>query len=273
MSAILSDDGGVRDLVAKALEQMEGQLPFENEAGRLRDVLAELDDLADAVRTTGETIEHDPETLDRVQARRQQLLQLRRKYGDDLVAVMAEQRTLEHRLGELETWEERAVTIEGDLAAAHSLLREAQAAVLEARRRAAPELAAAITEHLPDLAMAKARIEIAVGGPDGSEVAFLLSANPGSPPKPLTRVASGGELARRPIWRWPKGSGCTIRPMRCSTATPGSGISSGNSPANFEPTDWARVPPGPWPTSVRNCCWTACSCWPVQSRFCPPWLG
>jgi len=46
------------------------------------------------------------------------------------------------------------------------------------------------------LAMAHAVVEVSVGDDTGDEVTFLLAANPGSPPLPLTKVASGGELAR-----------------------------------------------------------------------------
>ena len=49
---------------------------------------------------------------------------------------------------------------------------------------------------MPDLAMPKATIDVEVGGVDGSHVVFQLAANPGSPMQPLSKVASGGELAR-----------------------------------------------------------------------------
>ncbi|MCU1351739.1 MAG: recN, partial [Acidimicrobiales bacterium] len=75
--------------------------------------------------------------------------------------------------------------------------RAAAAAVASARRRVAPKLASAVEGHLHELAMPKARLEIAVGGDDpGDDVRFLLAANPGSAPLPLAKVASGGELAR-----------------------------------------------------------------------------
>jgi DNA repair protein RecN (Recombination protein N) len=76
-------------------------------------------------------------------------------------------------------------------------LAAAAAIVAEARRAAAPRLAAAVQAHLAELAMPKAVVEVEVrGAPPGDDVAFLLAANPGSPPAPLAKVASGGELAR-----------------------------------------------------------------------------
>jgi DNA repair protein RecN (Recombination protein N) len=69
--------------------------------------------------------------------------------------------------------------------------------VAEARRAAAPDLAARIQANLTELAMPKAVVEVAVEGDDpGDDVEVRLAANPGTPPLPLAKVASGGELAR-----------------------------------------------------------------------------
>ena len=75
--------------------------------------------------------------------------------------------------------------------------RTAARVVGRARRAAAPGLAAAAQAHLADLAMASARLGVEVGEEDpGDVVTFLLAANAGAPLLPLTKVASGGELAR-----------------------------------------------------------------------------
>src|SRR5690606_4493267 len=98
---------------------------------------------------------------------------------------------------ELEHHDQRAAELDAALAEAKRREATAAAAVAEARRRATAPLAAAVQEHLASLAMPRARLEVQVDGPDpGDEVSILLAANPGSPPLPLTKVASGGELAR-----------------------------------------------------------------------------
>lgn len=194
--ADLAEDGGARDKLAGALAVLEGRSPFGAEAARLRDVLAELDDLVDAVRDVGEGIDQDPAALDLLQARRHVLQQLRRKYGDDLSEVIAEHERLQASLTELEQHDERAAKLDSDLAAARVTLAAAAAKVLAARTKAAPKLAKAIEAHLPDLAMPKARVGVSVGNDDGSAVVFELAANPGASLQPLSKVASGGELAR-----------------------------------------------------------------------------
>ncbi len=193
---LLVEEAGARDKLAASLSQLEGRPPFHGAATRLRDLLAEVDDLADTVRSVAGTIEQNPEKLSTVQDRLHQLQQMRRKYGDDLAAVIEEHRALADRLAELEDHDAKAARIDSERAEAIAEMAEAEAEVLAARRVAAPALAGAIQARLPDLAMAKASVGIEVGGSDGSQVVFQLAANPGSPLQPLSKVASGGELAR-----------------------------------------------------------------------------
>ncbi|MGI9616060.1 MAG: DNA repair protein RecN [Acidimicrobiales bacterium] len=192
----LVHDDGARDQVAAALLQLDGRAPFAEVGARLRDLVAELDDIGDGIRAIGEGIEPDPEELERVQARRRLLHDLCRKYGDDVATVIAERDSLQLRLKELEDHDIVAAELDEKRAKALRSLTAAQQAVAEARRSAAPGLAEAIEAQLPDLAMAKAKVGIDVAGPDGGEVSYQLAANPGSPLQALAKVASGGELAR-----------------------------------------------------------------------------
>jgi DNA repair protein RecN (Recombination protein N) len=112
-------------------------------------------------------------------------------------AVIAEGDRLRARLTELEDHDRRAAELDAALAGARAVAADAAAGVAAARRAAAPLLAKQIQANLADLAMPKAVVAIEVGGDEpGDEVEVLLAANPGTPPLPLAKVASGGELAR-----------------------------------------------------------------------------
>ncbi len=193
---MLTDDDGIRDQLSVALPRLEGRAPFAEEAARIRNILADLDDLADSVRSVVDTIEQDPEALASVQTRRHQLQQLCRKYGDTLDAVMEEHRSLAEQLDQLEQADRRAEQLDGEHQAALAAVATEAARVRAARLAGAPELAAAIEAYLPDLAMPKAKVGISIDGDDGGQVVFQLAANPGSPLQSLAKVASGGELAR-----------------------------------------------------------------------------
>ncbi|MET0459758.1 MAG: AAA family ATPase [Ilumatobacteraceae bacterium] len=196
----LLDDGGGRDAVAAALAAVSGRAPFRELADRLASLLAELDDVGAEARAVGEGIEEDPARLTAVRERRQLLRDLRRKYGEDLAEVIAYGARAAARLDELARFEERAAALDDERRDAVAAERDAAVAVGTARRAAAPALAAAVTERLRELALPHATIAIEVGehaeDHPGDRVQFLLSANPGSPLQPLTKVASGGELAR-----------------------------------------------------------------------------
>jgi len=207
-AAALTDDGGAVDAVGRAIEAVAGRAPFAETADRLRAAQAELGDLAIEVRTAGEAMEDDPARLAMLRERRQLLVDLRRKYASaptadgrrgsgTLADVLAFEADVRNRLAALDGHDARAAELDSAAAGAAEARTVAEAKVGAARRRAAGGLASAVQHHLADLAMAGARLEVAVGERDpGDDVAFLLAANPGADPAPLTKVASGGELAR-----------------------------------------------------------------------------
>ncbi len=199
--AALTGDGeataSAADAVGAAVAAVSGRGPFRDAEGRLRAVAAELTDVAAELRSAGEGIDEDPERLEWVRERRQLLHDLRRKYGDTLGEVIAEGERLRARLGELEDHDRRAAELDSALVEARKVEAAAAAVVAGARRAAAPGLAERIQANLAELAMPKARVAVEVRGDDpGDDVEILLAANPGTPPLPLAKVASGGELAR-----------------------------------------------------------------------------
>jgi DNA repair protein RecN (Recombination protein N) len=192
----LAGEGGASEVLSAAISSLADRTPFEAEERRLRDLAAELADVASSVRSVAEGVEDDPEHLAAVGDRRNLLQELRRKYGETLADVLEERERLGERLAELESWDARAAELDAARGPALEAIAAAAAVVGEQRRTAAPALAAAVQGHLADLAMAKARLDVHVGEDPGDDVELLLAANAGSPLLPLAKVASGGELAR-----------------------------------------------------------------------------
>lgn len=196
----LRDDGQASDRLGEALQALAGREPFRPLAERLTGIAAEVDDVVAELRILTEQIEERPDRLAQLRERRQLLVDLRRKYGNDLGEVMAFHRNAVDRLGELENYDRRAAELDAMRVEAVDAERAAAAAVGARRRAAAPRLASAVEARLRELAMPEAAVAVEVGRSaddhPGDEVRFLLSANPGSPLLPLQRVASGGELAR-----------------------------------------------------------------------------
>lgn len=195
--ACLTADDAAADAVTMAIGAIGARGPFADLATRLHGLHAELADVADELRHRVDGIDDDPARLAQVVERRQLLRNLRRKYGDTLADVIEFERTTRERLDELEGYEAAVERLERDRGAALAAEREAAAVVGARRRGAARDLATAVEARLRELAMPRAEVDISVGDDDpGDDVVFLLAANPGSPALPLTKVASGGELAR-----------------------------------------------------------------------------
>ena len=193
----LTDDRGAVDAVGPALRTISGKAPFAEMEVRLRASLAELADIASDIRHLADTIEEDPARLAEIRERMQLLRDLRRKYGDTLADVIEFHREVAERLAELEGYEQRVAELERDRQRAEKAERAAAAVVGATRRAGAGSLAQAVTGHLRELAMPHVDVAVTVGADDpGDDVSFLIAANPGSPLLPISRVASGGELAR-----------------------------------------------------------------------------
>jgi DNA repair protein RecN (Recombination protein N) len=198
-----SDDPGARggfgasDLLGFAVSELSAHGVLSELAAPLRAAQAEVEEMARELRQRAERLEEDPERLEAIRRRLQLFAELRRKYGPSLAEVLEFERASRERLFELEAAEETREALEERRLETRALLDTAEARLGATRRGAAPKLAAAIEAHLEELALKGARLEVRIGDdPAGSEVEFLLGANPGEPPAPLAKVASGGELSR-----------------------------------------------------------------------------
>jgi DNA repair protein RecN (Recombination protein N) len=141
--------------------------------------------------------------LEMVEERLAQLARLERKHGGSIAEVLAHAERCRARRTELEHADEALGTAEQELAQAERVVEQLAARLRKARRRAAPDLAAAVRERLAELAMPDAAFEIELSprdggcGPRGADsIEMLIAAHGGVAPGPLREVASGGELSR-----------------------------------------------------------------------------
>ena len=201
---VMSDEDGVSDLLGKAIAFLGNRDAFSEIIARMKSIQSDIDDVSGELRDTADGIEDNPKRLDDVRGRRQLLLDLRRKYGETLSDVMQYGAESSIRLEELEGYEARALALDAERSKAISELRVQEKLVGEARRKAAPMLAKSVQQRLRKLAMPHAVLDVHVANDSGDVsrdaagdgVVFLLAANPGTEALPLTKVASGGELAR-----------------------------------------------------------------------------
>jgi DNA repair protein RecN (Recombination protein N) len=190
-------EGGALDLLGRAAGALAGREAFGNYHTRLAAASVELSDVARSLRDDVEGWDDDPQRLIDVQERRRLLAELRRKYGEDLAAVIAYGRDGLARLAALEDAEGEAARLQAERDLRRSELAAAEADVRATRVSAAGDFGDLVGERLGALAMAGARLEVRVApGGTGEPVELALGANVGEAMQPLARAASGGELAR-----------------------------------------------------------------------------
>jgi DNA repair protein RecN (Recombination protein N) len=182
---------------------------------RLAEARVHADEVARELRRLLDGIEEDPVELDAVETRLHRLETLMLKYGEPLEKVLAHRQGLLDERAELERVEDRLEAAAAEAAAALVAFDAAARELDAARRTAGEELAAAIAAVLgqlrmsgttlrfdwqarPDAASPLERDGVRVAfDADGVEVCELeIAANPGEEPRPMARVASGGELSR-----------------------------------------------------------------------------
>ncbi len=193
----------------QAVSRLCGVLPEQTQRGeelsslreRLEDAFAELSDIAETLRPYAAGQEQDAGRLRDVEDRLELLAGLERKYRTDEAGLLEKLRTVTRDLTALENSGADRETQEQALRERQTLLKEKAASLHDARTEAAGRLAGRVREALAELDMPGVRFDIRVDAgemtPDGGdEIRFLVSANAGEEPRPIGRIASGGELSR-----------------------------------------------------------------------------
>ena len=206
--ALLSGDDdtpGAVDLLGEASNAMDTAAQLDESlsgvSGTLmdlyysaKDAAAELIDRLDAYDT------NDAE-LDEIEQRLDLLYRLKRKYGDTVEDIIAFGQTAREELEQIQFSEQRHDQLQAEKLRLYGLAREKAEALTQTRLKAFDELNARITDTLQFLNMPGVRMTLHhARGPLASHgqdsVEFYISTNAGEAPKPLARIASGGELSR-----------------------------------------------------------------------------
>lgn len=206
--ALLSGDDdtpGAVDLLGEASNAMDTAAQLDESlsgvSGTLmdlyysaKDAAAELIDRLDAYDT------NDAE-LDEIEQRLDLLYRLKRKYGDTVEDIIAFGQKAREELEQIQFSEQRHNQLQAEKLRLYGLAREKAEALTQTRLKAFDELNARITDTLQFLNMPGVRMTLHhARGPLASHgqdsVEFYISTNAGEAPKPLARIASGGELSR-----------------------------------------------------------------------------
>ena len=167
---------------------------IENAAIQLKDAAFTLRDYASGLNA-------DTGRLEVVEERLHEIQNLKRKYGNTIAEILARREEIGKELRSIAGFEEEIERLRAESGKIDKEMRKNADRLTALRKEAALKLSKSIEKELKDVGIKGARFEAAIAGKeisaDGADdVAFYFSANPDEPPKPLARVASGGELSR-----------------------------------------------------------------------------
>jgi DNA repair protein RecN (Recombination protein N) len=200
LSGVINDLKEISEIdsrAADALKTAEEALPL-------------LEEVSYFLRDYKENLDFDPARLEQVQERLELIKRLKKKYGESIQDIIEHREKALIELEDLQYSEERLERLNKELDECRDSFTKKAQALSKKRKTAATKLEPKIISELAKLSMPDTQFKVSItheegddttdghkAGPDGiDEVEFMISPNPGEALKPLTKIASGGELSR-----------------------------------------------------------------------------
>ncbi|MDV2685157.1 DNA repair protein RecN [Alkalihalophilus lindianensis] len=217
--ANLYGDGKGLDYLMNAMIHLEEAASVDKNLQSLHESISScyyvIEESTYAIRDQVDSVEFDPNRLDFIEARLNDIQLLKRKYGEDVEEILEYASKIEEELDTILHKDDRVLQLQKELDMAWRDLYVEAKAITNIRKKAAEKLTKAIHKELKALYMEKTVMEIRIEdrtptknspmidgksvsfGLDGiDQVEFYISTNPGEPMKPLSKTASGGEVSR-----------------------------------------------------------------------------
>ena len=196
---------GAVEQLSDAMNSLEAISSFSSELEKVSDQINELyynlEDQAQLIRDFLENSDYNQGEIEEIEERLDQLYRLKRKYGSTVEEILSFREKAAIQLEELESFDERHIKLQKIVDSLGDKLESAADDLRKKRLEAARRFSHQVIENLQFLDMPDVRLSINLVpcslGPNGKDQAdFLISTNPGEAPKPIAKIASGGELSR-----------------------------------------------------------------------------
>ena len=203
--AIYSSDGSILEKLDRMIDDLKRASQIDEGIKRLTESLQstafQLEDISLELRDYCNDIDTAPEHLEEIEERLTFLAKLKRKHGTDISGVMKLEEEMREELKELTRGDEKEKALEEEIKHLEERLHELSRDISGKRVGFSKSLEEGVMKELSGLGMEKARFEIRIekrsmGEKGVDSVEFYLSTNPGEGVRPLSKIASGGELSR-----------------------------------------------------------------------------
>jgi DNA repair protein RecN (Recombination protein N) len=210
--ALYSGDYAVAGALGRVAAQLRDAARIDSDLSGdvelLQQSIAQVEEVSISLRRAADRLEHDPERLEQIEERLALLSRLKRKYGCDADGLIDRLEEMDEELRRFDASDTDIESLRREVQTSEAAAWEVAHELTRKRREAARRLQTKLVDELAVLGMDGAVFQVAFAAPAGNGAAavltasgadaleFHLSANPGEAPKPLARIASGGELSR-----------------------------------------------------------------------------
>ncbi len=201
-----SDGGGCAyDAVSSAISSLgsvsEYSSVLKDAYNALEEVKYTIEDVAHSIRKYSDTLEFDKAALDETEVRLELINKLKRKYGGDISKILKYRDSAAEELSLISDMDGTLEKLDAEEKRIKTEMLEIGAKLTKIRKKAASEINEKITSALHELNMEQAEFSVEINPSEPTSngldsVQFLIRTNGGEPLKPLTKIASGGELSR-----------------------------------------------------------------------------
>ena len=202
---LYGDDGCILDAIGKVKTNISKASEMDNTLGEYETEIINaqesLREISSSLRNYSEALELDEQRLDEVQQRIDVLEKIKRKYGNTLEQVLENYENFKNEYNSIEFSQEEIERLELRKTELEQLLAERADELSVSRKNIGKTLGEMITKELEHLDMPKVRFEISIKPCEYNQygcddIEFLISTNISEEPKPLAKIASGGEISR-----------------------------------------------------------------------------
>ncbi len=208
------EHSGLQDTFRSICHELRSIASFDEAYQSLADEFDELYYLLESAvgsfNKKHQLLDFDPDLAEEISRRLDEITMLKRKYGGSIEAVLSNATSVESEIDRLANAEDRIKSLEADKIRILECLHQKCMQLHDLRMQAAQRFERSVTKELEDLGMSRVRFAVSFAPIPGKpaedvqqyhqngldHVEFMLSANPGQPLRPLSRIASGGEASR-----------------------------------------------------------------------------
>ena len=194
--------GGLTEILQSLSSMSKYDSSLDNAANIIKDAQIQIQEAGYEIRDYADSLEFEPQLLDKLQSRMDVLDRIKKKYGPAMEDVLKRLENIKQELSIIENYDDDIALLKSSIKDAEIDAKRTAEALTKARKKAAKNLSSAISEQLAALGMPDARFVIEVKGDNelkangADTIDMLFSANVGEELRPVSKIASGGELSR-----------------------------------------------------------------------------